>query len=119
MSMNNCLLDMYEDQERLMIVISGEIDHHSAVAVRNEIDAEILRVCPKKAVMDLSGIDFMDSSGLGLIMGRYSKMRAIGGELSLLDPNERILRIFTLAGLERIVRIEYTSDSGKEKENEN
>ena len=114
----NCLLSMREEPDGLLIILTGEIDHHSAVRVRNEIDARICELRPQRAVMDLSGIDFMDSSGLGLIMGRYSRMRAIGGELSLRDPAERLLRIFVLAGLEKMVRIEYTSDSGRENANE-
>ena len=108
----NCLLDIKGDADELTVRISGEIDHHSAVSVRSEIDRKIAEIRPKRTVIELSGIDFMDSSGLGLIMGRYQKMRAIGGELVLREPNERILKIFRLAGLEKVVIIE-------EKENKN
>ena len=111
----NCLLNMSEEEGSLLITVSGEIDHHSAVWVRNEIDSRISELRPRVARMDLSGIEFMDSSGLGLIMGRYSKMKSFGGELSLIDPNERLLKIFRLAGLEKIVKIEYTRESGGEK----
>ena len=102
----NCLLDMKEEGDRLLVRISGEIDHHSAVSVRTEIDSKISSLRPRITVLELSNIDFMDSSGLGLIMGRYQRMRAIGGELVLREPNERILKIFKLAGLEKIVVIE-------------
>lgn len=102
----NCFLELHEESGMLLIRLSGEIDHHSAVRVRTEIDERISLVRPQKAIMDLSGIDFMDSSGLGLIMGRYMKMQAIGGTLTLREPNERVLKIFKLAGLEKIVNIE-------------
>lgn len=102
----NCFLDLSEEGEALVITLSGEIDHHSAVRVRAEIDEKISLMRPHTAVMDLSQIDFMDSSGLGLIMGRYMKMQAVGGVLVLREPNERILKIFKLAGLEKIVDIE-------------
>jgi len=102
----NCFLELSEEGEELLIRLSGEIDHHSAVSVRTEIDENISRIRPKKAIMDLSGIDFMDSSGLGLIMGRYMKMQAVGGVLVLREPNERVLKIFKLAGLEKIVNVE-------------
>jgi stage II sporulation protein AA (anti-sigma F factor antagonist) len=59
-----------------------------------------------RVILDLSGIAFMDSSGLGFVMGRYSLMQKLGGELILERPNERVVRIFELAGLERIVKIE-------------
>lgn len=109
----NCLLEMSEEGDELLVRIAGEIDHHSAVYARSEIDKRIAELCPKRTVLDLSGIDFMDSSGLGLVMGRYQKMRAVGGELILRHPNERVVKIFKLAGLEKIVKIE-----AKENKNE-
>ncbi len=103
----NCMLQMSsEGDDCLLVVLSGEIDHHSAVRVRTEIDEKIMELSPKKTILDLSEIDFMDSSGLGLIMGRYAKMKALGGLLTLRNPNERIVKIFKLAGLEKIVNVE-------------
>ena len=97
----------YEERgEDLIVHIKGEIDHHSAVLVRTGIDEEIIIKRPKQVLLELSAVDFMDSSGLGLIMGRYMKMQAVGGVLVLREPNERILKIFKLAGLEKIVDIE-------------
>ena len=102
----NCFLDISEENDVLMISMVGEIDHHSAARIRTEIDAKILKLRPQKTIIELSGIEFMDSSGLGLIMGRYMKMQAVGGALVLKNPNERIVKIFKLAGLEKIVGIE-------------
>ncbi len=90
----------------LTIRLGGEIDHHSAVNVRTALDEEICRLRPQKTVLDLGQIEFMDSSGLGLIMGRYSLMQKLGGTLTLKSPNERIVKIFELAGLGRMIRIE-------------
>lgn len=90
----------------LSVRLKGEIDHHSAVSIRTALDEEIARLCPRKTVLDLSDIEFMDSSGLGLIMGRYSLMQKLGGILTLKNPNERIVKIFELAGLGRMIRIE-------------
>lgn len=98
----------------LEVTMLGEIDHHSAVNLRTALDEEIVRLCPNKTVLDLSEIEFMDSSGLGLIMGRYALMQRLGGTLSLKNPNERIVKIFELAGLGRIVCIE--SEEKEEKE---
>ena len=113
----NCLLDMSQNEDELLVCISGEIDHHSAVWVRTQIDAEINERRPKRTVLVLSGIDFMDSSGLGLIMGRYSRMQAIGGDLLVREPNERIVKILKLAGLDKIVKIENAKEA-KESKNE-
>ena len=90
----------------LTIRLGGEIDHHSAVGVRTALDEEIAKLRPQKTVLDLEGIEFMDSSGLGLIMGRYSLMQKLGGTLSVKSPNERLMKIFDLAGLGRIIQIE-------------
>jgi stage II sporulation protein AA (anti-sigma F factor antagonist) len=91
----------------LTVRIRGEIDHHSAVSVRNGIDAAIFERRPRRLIMDMSGVTFMDSSGLGLIMGRYTVMRELGGDLVVYNPSREIQSILTLAGLERVVRIEY------------
>lgn len=92
--------------ELLVVRITGEIDHHSAVEMRSGIDAEIFERRPEKLILDLSGVDFMDSSGLGLILGRLATMRKVGGELVVINPNEGVMKILKLAGAERIIKIE-------------
>ena len=109
----NCLYETSIENDVLTVVLRGEIDHHSAVGARSDIDSLIYESRPTKTVLDLSAIDFMDSSGLGLIMGRYALMQRIGGTLTLRNPNERVIKIFELAGLGRIIKIE--NDKGEEK----
>ena len=92
----------------LRVTMEGEIDHHSAVATRGEIDRLIYEYRPRRFELVLSRIGFMDSSGLGLVMGRYTLVRDLGGEMVVLDPSPAILRIFKLAGMDRLIRIEYT-----------
>ena len=96
----------------LKIKLRGEIDHHSAVAIRTSIDDMIKRRLPNQLVVDMSAVDFMDSSGLGLIMGRYALMKELGGNSIVLDPSPRIQKIMSLAGMERILTIAF---SDKEK----
>ena len=107
-----CFYDVEELDEAIRISLKGEMDHHNAVGVRGEIDKLIYDERPKKLILDLSEMGFMDSSGLGFIMGRYALMEKLGGTLILENPNERIVKIFELAGLQRIVRVE---NSKKEK----
>ena len=92
----------------LTLKLTGEIDHHSAVGLREEADRLIYLEHPKKLLLDLSGIDFMDSSGLGFIMGRYALVSKLGGTLALLNPNARVSRILSLSALERIIKTERT-----------
>ena len=106
MTGKNCELDMKESDGVLEIRLGGEIDHHNAVIVRTRIDELISQIHPKKTVIDLAGIEFMDSSGLGLIMGRYALIQKIGGDFFVKNPNERVVKIFELAGFDKIISIE-------------
>ncbi len=94
----------------LIILLTGEIDHHSAVGVRRELDDYFFENRPENVILDLSQISFMDSSGLGLIMGRYSLLRDLGGKLSVRNPSARVEKILNLAGLERIIKIEKSEE---------
>ncbi len=100
---------------QLAVRIRGEIDHHTAVEVRQGIDTLLFERRPRRLLLDLSAVSFMDSSGLGLIMGRLSVMRELGGELVVWNPSREVLRIVTLAGMERLVRIEYPSDRAPDR----
>ncbi len=96
--------------EDLIVHIHGEIDHHSAVLVRTGIDEEIVISQPKQVLLELSAVDFMDSSGLGLIMGRYALVKHYGGTLSVLDPSPAVIKIMKLAGMERMIPIKKTKE---------
>ena len=96
----------FEKKGRLLIVkITGELDHHSAASLREETDREILGGSYNGLILDLSGLDMMDSSGIGLIMGRSKLMKECGGRLEVLNPQPYIRRVLRLAGIERIVKI--------------
>jgi len=92
--------------DKLIIRIPGEIDHHSAKALREEIDRAIFYHRPQTLVLSLSEVSFMDSSGLGLILGRLARIQELGGELVIADPNLQVMKILRLAGLEKKIRIE-------------
>ena len=103
------------DDDVLEIKLIGEIDHHSAVSVRSDIDGLIFESRPKKVVLDLSEISFMDSSGLGLIMGRYTLIKDLGGTLSLRAPTVAVMKILSLAGMERMIKIDKSIKEDGEK----
>lgn len=99
----------------LRVKLKGDIDHHSAVAIRSGIDSLLYKIRPRRLYLDLSGVDFMDSSGLGLIMGRYALIKEIGGDMVVTDPCTGVEKVLRLAGLERLVRIERTSATESSK----
>lgn len=114
MTKNTGRFDVTGDGKSTVVSLVGEIDHHNAASLRADIDKLICETKPQKLILDLSRIEFMDSSGLGLIMGRYSLLKELGGELSIRDPNEGVLKICKLAGMERMIRIENKT-RGKKK----
>ena len=105
---NTPLLSFYSDEDKLYAYVSGEIDHHSASALRQSADDLIYKYRPSNLIFDLSDIEFMDSSGLGFIMGRYALVQKLGGRATILNPGKRVEKIISLAGLERIIKIERT-----------
>ena len=93
------------DGHTMIISLSGDIDHHSAKRIRGEIDNSLFTNRPKRAVMDMSGVEFMDSAGLGLILGRIACAEKIGCRLTLLSPSPQVMRIRDLAGAGRLIEI--------------
>lgn len=90
----------------LLASLSGEIDHHTAKAVREAIDDAIGRFAPKKLVLDFRDVSFMDSSGIGLVMGRYKLMRENDGSLSVANLTGQQKKVMKLAGLDKLVTFE-------------
>ena len=100
-------ISMYdEEKDRVTVKLVGEIDHHNAAVLRREVDEMLMKLSPRTLYIDLSSVDFMDSSGLGLIMGRFTLMTKLGGETVVINPSHGAKRILTLAGMEKIIRIE-------------
>lgn len=89
----------------LTVRLKGEIDHHTVPAVRTELDELIRKTNPIKTVMDFAAVTFCDSSGISLVMGRYRAMTAAGGILELRAVPEKIKLIFTMAGVDRHVKM--------------
>ena len=89
----------------LTAVLSGEIDHHAAREIRTEIDETASRVKPKKLIFDFSAVQFMDSSGIGLIMGRCKLLQMWGGSVVISGLQPKIEKIVSLAGLNQLCTI--------------
>ena len=108
MIQNGSQVSYEEHGDALVIRIRGEIDHHSAVSVRAGVDDVLATRQPERVFLDLSGVDFMDSSGLGLIMGRFALVRRYGGKLAGADPSAAVLKMMRLAGMEKMIPVKYT-----------
>lgn len=104
--MANSRIVVTTDGSRLTVAPRGEIDHHSARSLRDRIDNELYNMRPEVLVLDLSHIDFMDSSGLGLLLGRYQRASEIGCEVRLMGCSPRTKKILQLAGADKLFEFE-------------
>lgn len=89
----------------LMIRLPEEIDHHRAAYICETADKYILQPNVQHVVFDFEDTKFMDSSGIGIIMGRYRKISCFGGKVFALHADKHIRRIFTMSGLDRVVEM--------------
>ena len=87
----------------LIVLLLGELDHHNAKVVREKIDKLIERNNIQNIIFDFGHMDFMDSSGIGVIMGRYKNLSSIGGRVSVANVKPSVDRIFNLSGLYKII----------------
>lgn len=92
--------------EVLTAYLKGELDHHTAAEMRAEIDNAIELNMPELLVLDFSGVSFMDSSGIGLVMGRYRNLVRRGAKLHISGASPQIYKVMKLAGLERLATLD-------------
>ena len=100
----------YQVQEKcLTIFLPEDVDHHNAEEIKREADRLIDREHIRYIIFDFADTGFMDSSGIGVIMGRYKKVYMMGGEVWAVHTNERMRKILTMSGVMKIMQI-YEED---------
>ena len=87
----------------LVVKLSGEIDQSCAEEIRSDIDREITLRHAQNLILDFAAVDFMDSSGLGMIIGRYKQMKARGGKTMIIRAKPQVDKILSLSGLKKII----------------
>lgn len=87
----------------LVVKPEGEIDQSCASDLRTDIDRELRRSHAINLILDFGGVTFMDSSGIGVIIGRYKQMKALGGKTMIIRPQPQVDKILELSGLKKIV----------------
>lgn len=90
---------------RLTIALSGEIDHHNAAALRLEADEAIQSTLASNIRLDFGEVTFMDSSGIGFVLGRYRIAQSCGGNIEVVNLSGRLYSMMKLAGLEKLVTL--------------
>ncbi len=89
----------------LTVYLSGEIDHHTASPIRTKIDTELLKSRPGELILDFSEVTFMDSSGVGLVLGRYKTALSVSCKTAVCGLKPRDKRILMMSGMQN--KIEF------------
>ncbi len=87
----------------LIVKIIGDIDHHTAEEIRDKIDKEFNKMNARDIILDFESVSFMDSSGIGMIIGRYKNTELKGGKVVAVNINEDVARLFDISGLKKII----------------
>ena len=96
----------YIKEDKLLIVkIIAEIDHHTTEKLRRKIDNEITRYMPRKVIFNFDKVSFMDSAGIGMIIGRYKMMKLIGGTLEIQNASQNTKKILEMSGIMKIIPV--------------
>lgn len=99
-------IDLEVKREILLVRLSGELDHHTAEELRTKITEIIDNTKIMHIVLNLENLTFMDSSGLGVILGRYKQIKNNGGEMVVCSISPSVKRLFEMSGLFKIIRLE-------------
>ncbi|AJA47794.1 anti-sigma F factor antagonist [Clostridium pasteurianum DSM 525 = ATCC 6013] len=98
-------IEFCKSEDKLIIKLTGELDHHSAEEVRNKIDDRLERTGYNKVILDFSNVNFMDSSGIGVVIGRYKKISMRKGQICIANVQESVKRVFELSGMFKIIKL--------------
>ncbi len=96
-------IKVVQQSEYTIAIFYGELDHHTAAAAKEKLDRLIIRT-NKDLVLDLKNLSFMDSSGLGMLLGRYKTLKAAGHNLYVKNPNRQIEKVFNVSGIYKIIK---------------
>ena len=95
----------YDEDKLIVFKITDEIDDHSVQMIRRKVDYEIERYMPRKIVFDFDSVTFMDSAGIGLIIGRYKFAKMLGASLELSNLTGSGKKIFEMSGILKLIPV--------------
>ena len=98
-------IEYNKENKTLKIKIEEEVDHYMVEKIRNRADFEIEKYMPKKVLLDFKDVEFMDSAGIGLIIGRYKTAKMVGSVLNISNVKPQIKKVLEMAGVPKIIPI--------------
>ena len=99
------MLEFQTEEGILRVMLQGEIDHHSAGQLREQIDCRLEELLPKRLILDFTGVTFMDSSGIAVALRGWQRMRELGGAVTLYHVAQQPRKVFEASGVGRMVTI--------------
>jgi stage II sporulation protein AA (anti-sigma F factor antagonist) len=96
-------IQMEHHRKALIVRLRGELDHHTAEVLKAQMEAAILKQEVSHVILSLKELEFMDSSGIGVIIGRYKQVMAKGGKMVVCDVNPHVYRLFEMSGMFKIL----------------
>lgn len=109
------IIDMEAKNSVLLIRLKGELDHHTAEQLRQQAENAIDKHEIKHIVLNLEELHFMDSSGLGVILGRYKKIKKNNGEMIICAISPAVKRLFEMSGLFKIMQVELSEKNALQR----
>ena len=99
------IVEFKKEDKVLIFKLTEDVDQHTSEKIRRKMDNEIKRYIPRKVIFDFSNISFMDSAGIGMVLGRYKLAKMLDGELEIINVNKSMKKIFDMSGVSRIINI--------------
>ena len=99
------IVEFNKEDKKIIFKLTEDIDQHTVEKVRRKMDNEIKGYSPRKVVFDFSNISFMDSAGIGMVLGRYKLAKMLNGNLEIINVNKSMKKIFDMSGVSRIIDI--------------
>lgn len=103
-------INLLSQQNKLYAKIVGELDHHCSAEIKEQVDNKIISDGISTLIFDLSGLTFMDSSGIGVIIGRYKLMKSLGGQVYIVSANKTVDKLLALSGIPDIIKVTGSAD---------
>lgn len=96
----------------LIVKISGEIDHHACEILRNQVDNTLEKMGGKHIIFDMNNVSFMDSSGIGVVIGRYKLAQKLGGKMCMISSNKTVDKMLKFSAISKIIPVVPNVEDG-------
>lgn len=107
-------IDFVMENRTLIVILEGELDHHTCVLIRQTVDREYQKLRARNLLFDFQKVKFMDSAGIGMLMGRYRCVAICGGAIALFNVRPETEKLLEISGIYRLMRAYTTKEEALE-----